>query len=178
MRLAISTTETLTDLKTDLVVANNNNNDEYELPLKVIASFSASRFALPSFPLIVFHSLMSRMLCLMLMVLRVYGKFLNVENDWDGEVDCPEVMGPCFLLLDEGVAAVIKGLKIGKAAGPTGVMSEIMKASDGFGTRWMTDLSSNCLFTTHMQISSQFSKPSSPLKSKHPKYITSQQCER
>ena len=22
-------------------------------------------------------------------------KFLNVENDWDGEVDCPEVMGPC-----------------------------------------------------------------------------------
>ena len=33
--------------------------------------------------------------------------------------------------------------------------------------------SSNCLFTTHMQISSQFRKPSSPLKSKHPKYITS-----
>ena len=27
MRLAISTTETLTDLKTDLVVANNNNNN-------------------------------------------------------------------------------------------------------------------------------------------------------
>ena len=21
-------------------------------------------------------------------------KFINVENDWDGEVDCPEVMGP------------------------------------------------------------------------------------
>ena len=28
MRLAISTTETLTDLKTDLVVANNNNNSD------------------------------------------------------------------------------------------------------------------------------------------------------
>ena len=38
-------------------------------------------------------------------------------------------------------------------------------------------MSSNCLFTTHMQISSQFMKPSSPLKSKHLKYITSQQCE-
>ena len=35
---------------------------------------------------------------------------------------------------------------------------------------------SNCLFTTHMQTSSQFRKPSSPLKPKHPKYITSQQC--
>ena len=30
MRLAISTTETLTDLKTDLVVANNNNNRPME----------------------------------------------------------------------------------------------------------------------------------------------------
>ena len=29
MHLAISTTETLTDLKTDLVVANNNNIDIY-----------------------------------------------------------------------------------------------------------------------------------------------------
>ena len=31
MRLAISTTETLTDLKTDLVVANNNNNLKSQL---------------------------------------------------------------------------------------------------------------------------------------------------
>ena len=36
--------------------------------------------------------------------------------------------------------------------------------------------SSNCLFTTHMHISSQFRKQSSPLKLKHPKYINSQQC--
>ena len=25
-------------------------------------------------------------------------KLLNVENDWDGDVDCPEVMGPCFII--------------------------------------------------------------------------------
>ena len=25
-------------------------------------------------------------------------KLLNVENDWDGEVDCPEVMGPHCLI--------------------------------------------------------------------------------
>ena len=29
---------------------------------------------------------------------------------------------------------------MGKAAGPTGVESEMMKASGGFGSRWMTDL--------------------------------------
>ena len=34
-------------------------DDENELPLKVIASFSASRFALPSNPLMVLHSLVT-----------------------------------------------------------------------------------------------------------------------
>ena len=53
-------------------------------------------------------------------------KLLNVENDWDGEVDCPEVMGPHCLISEEEVAAAIKGLKIGKAAGSTGVVSEMM----------------------------------------------------
>ena len=32
------------------------------------------------------------------------------------------------------------------------------------------------LFRTHIQISSQFRKPSSPLKQTHPKYITSPPC--
>ena len=34
-------------------------DDENEIPLKVIVSFSASRFALPSIPLIVLHSLVT-----------------------------------------------------------------------------------------------------------------------
>ena len=49
-------------------------------------------------------------------------KLLNVENDWDGEVDCPEVMGPHCLI---------------------GVLSEMMEAAGGFGSRWMTDLINN-----------------------------------
>ena len=68
-------------------------------------------------------------------------KLLNVENDWDGEVDCPEVMGPCCLISVEEV--VIKDFKIGKAAGPTGVVSEMIKAYGDFGTRWMTNLINN-----------------------------------
>ena len=70
-------------------------------------------------------------------------KFLKVENDWDDKVDCPEVMGPHCLILEQEVAAAIKGLKIGKAPGPTGVVSEMMKAAGGFGSRWMTDLMNN-----------------------------------
>ena len=41
------------------------------------------------------------------------------------------------------VAAAIKGLKIAKTAGPIGVVIEMMKASSGFCTRWMTDLINN-----------------------------------
>ena len=70
-------------------------------------------------------------------------KLLNVENDWDGEVECPEVLGPHCLISEEEVAAAIKGLKIGKAAGPTGVVSEMMKAAGGFGSGWLTDLINN-----------------------------------
>ena len=67
-------------------------------------------------------------------------KLINVANDWDGEVDCPEVMGPHCLISEEEVAAAIKGLKIGKAAAPTGVVNEMLKEADGFGSRWMTNL--------------------------------------
>ena len=33
--------------------------------------------------------------------------FLNAENDWDSEVGCSDVMGPC-LISEEAVAAPIK----------------------------------------------------------------------
>ena len=70
-------------------------------------------------------------------------KLLNVENDWDGEVDCPEVMGHRCPISEEEVASAIKGLKMEKEAGPTGVVSEMMKAAGGFGSRGMTDLINN-----------------------------------
>ena len=43
-------------------------------------------------------------------------KLLNVEIDWDGEVDCPEVMGPHCLISEEEVAAAIKGKKNGESS--------------------------------------------------------------
>ena len=56
---------------------------------------------------------------------------------------CPEVLGPHCLISEEEVAAAIKGVKIGKAAGPTGVVSEMMKEAGGFVSRWTTDLINN-----------------------------------
>ena len=58
-------------------------------------------------------------------------------------MDCPEVMRLCCPISEEEVAVAIKGVKIRKAAGSTGVVSEMMKTSRNFGTRWITDLINN-----------------------------------
>ena len=58
-------------------------------------------------------------------------KLIHVENNWDGELDCPEVMGPCCLISEKEVAAAIKIFKIVISAGPTGVVSEMVKSSGG-----------------------------------------------
>ena len=58
-------------------------------------------------------------------------------------MNCPEVIGPCCLISEEEVAAAIKGLKMGKVVGSNGVVSDMMKAAGGFGSRWMTDLINN-----------------------------------
>ena len=34
-------------------------------------------------------------------------KLPNVENNWDDEVDCPEVIEPCCLILEKELAASI-----------------------------------------------------------------------
>ena len=41
-------------------------------------------------------------------------------------MDCPGVMGLYCLISEEELAAPIKGLKMGNAAGPTRVVSEII----------------------------------------------------
>ena len=65
--------------------------------------------------------------------------FLHVQNDWDGQVDWLEVMVPCCLISEEGVAAVIKGINMENRWSYC-YMNEMMKASGGVGTGWMTDL--------------------------------------
>ena len=38
-------------------------------------------------------------------------KLLNVENDWDGEVDCPEVMGPVVSFRKKRLQQLLKDYK-------------------------------------------------------------------
>ena len=57
--------------------------------------------------------MMAGTLCQMQMVWKKYmEKLLNVENEWDGEVGCPEVLCPC-LISEEEIATAIIELKLG-----------------------------------------------------------------
>ena len=42
----------------------------------------------------------------------VYGEASKCREDWDGEVDCPELMGTYCLISEGEVAAAIKEMKI------------------------------------------------------------------
>ena len=67
-------------------------------------------------------------------------KLLNVENDWDKEVECDSVQGPCCRITEEEVVTALKQMKFGKAAGPTGVVAEMMSAGGQLSTKWLTVL--------------------------------------
>ena len=59
-------------------------DDENEIPLKVIASFSASHFALPSIPLIVLHSLVTSVFWSMVSTKSPFFPFVHTDAVLDG----------------------------------------------------------------------------------------------
>ena len=76
---------------------------------------------------------------------RYMERLLNVENEWDREVESEVVEGPFCLIKEWEVAQALKRTKSGKAAGPSGVVSEMMKASAGLSVQWMTALCNSIL---------------------------------
>ena len=71
-------------------------------------------------------------------------KLLNVENIWDGEVECHAVEGSSCYISEEDVRRALKHTKMGKVVGPSCVESEMMRASGDMGVGWLTELS-NCI---------------------------------
>ena len=66
----------------------------------------------------------------------------NEEFSWDREglTDVRPVCGPGERISEEEVEAAIGKMKLGKAAGPSGVVADMLKAAGEDGTRWMTEL--------------------------------------
>ncbi|MBJ5570582.1 hypothetical protein JGG62_24590 [Salmonella enterica subsp. enterica serovar Typhimurium] len=71
-------------------------------------------------------------------------QLLNVENAWDKDVSSGKVEGPSRIKQAE-VEKAIGRMKKGKAAGPTGVVTEMLKASQEVGVQWLTDLSNRII---------------------------------
>jgi hypothetical protein len=67
-------------------------------------------------------------------------KLLNEENVWDNDVTCEKVEGPSELIGRDEVLKALRQMKKGKAAGPTGVVSEMLMADEGLSVEWMTAL--------------------------------------
>ena len=71
-----------------------------------------------------------------------YEKLSNEEFQWNKETlpaaDATE--GPCEKITTAEVQAAIKKMKWSKAAGPSGVVSDMLKAAGEAGIIWVTDL--------------------------------------
>ena len=67
-------------------------------------------------------------------------KLLNVENDWDRILEADIVEGPCELIREREVEAEIRSMKVGKAAGPSEIVVEMLKAAGNKGVQIMTNI--------------------------------------
>jgi len=71
-----------------------------------------------------------------------FEKLLNEEFEWDkdGLPMVNTVSGPAEIITYSDVKFAISRSKSGKAAGPSGLVAEMLKASGNVGVQWVTDL--------------------------------------
>ena len=71
-----------------------------------------------------------------------YEKLSNEEFPWDKEAltGAESTSGPCEEITIAEVEAAIKKMKRSKAAGPSGVVADMLKAAGDAGTIWVTEL--------------------------------------
>ena len=65
---------------------------------------------------------------------------LNVENAWDGIVESDAIEGPAEEITEEEVNDAIQAMKDGKAAGPTGLVGDMLKAAGSWGVKRITEI--------------------------------------
>ena len=76
-----------------------------------------------------------------------YERLLNVEFDWypDHLSKEPPYEGPSIPITIDMVKMAISKMKSGKAAGPSGILVEIIKAAGDTGTTMIQDLASTII---------------------------------
>jgi len=71
-----------------------------------------------------------------------FDRLLNVEFSWSRDTLEPvsSTCGPAGNITVQKVREAIAKSKVGKAAGPSGVVAEMLKASGSAGEQWVTDI--------------------------------------
>ena len=67
-------------------------------------------------------------------------KLLNEENEWNDELSAEYVEGSADMMSKEEVRQAIQDLKVRKAAGPSGVTGEMIKAAGEQAVDWLTSI--------------------------------------
>ena len=67
-------------------------------------------------------------------------KQMNEENTWDNATTCEKVEGPYELIRRDEILKALRMMKKGKAAGPTGIVSEMFTAEEDCSVEWLTSL--------------------------------------
>ena len=65
---------------------------------------------------------------------------MNEENEWNDELSAEYVEGPADMISKEEVRQAIQDLKVKKAAGPSGVTGEMIKAAGEQALGWLTSI--------------------------------------
>jgi hypothetical protein len=71
-----------------------------------------------------------------------FEKLLDEEFEWNKDLleDASPTSGPAESITEEAVRAAIAKTNVDKAAGPTGLVSDMLTASGETGVSWLTDL--------------------------------------
>jgi len=71
---------------------------------------------------------------------RYMERLLNVENEWDSNIESNPVLGPAEKITEKEVEEAIRAMKSRKAGGPTGVVGDMLKAAGSWGVKRMTEI--------------------------------------
>lgn len=70
-------------------------------------------------------------------------RLMNEMNIWDGLTSCDVIEGPCPRIDEKEVKAALDKMTSRKAAGPSGIVSEMMQASCSKSVEWLTAISND-----------------------------------
>ena len=73
-------------------------------------------------------------------VWRKYVKKLLNEDTWATATNYEKVKGPCELIRRDEILKALRMVKKGEAAGPTGIVSEILMADEDYSLQWLTSV--------------------------------------